>query len=121
MKLKSLLSQRKLRGKVGFESRNFKTDFWVLIELTFISEKGWKFKETLSTIQENYSVDVSGDDEVNTNKYYDSMYSCEPYDLENSLQEQLNVNEFKMKIDSVSQSEENDSEMRDELLLDKID
>ena len=76
-------------------------------------------KQSLSTIEENHSIDESWDEGINTN-YYDSLYSLEPFDLQNLSQEQLNAGEFKLNIDNASQVEENDFILSNEILVDDL-
>lgn len=76
-------------------------------------------KQSLSTIEEHHSMDESWEDGTKTD-YYDSVYSWEPFDLENSMQEQLSVGEFKLKIENGSLIEENESLLKNEILIDDM-
>jgi hypothetical protein len=69
-------------------------------------------KESLSSIEE-----LSNDGTLRS-KNYSSLLSLEPFDLSGSIQDQLESNDFKLKIDNVSMSEDSNL-LRDDILDDR--
>lgn len=69
-------------------------------------------RESLSSIEE-----MSNDGTLRS-KNYSSLLSLEPFDLNGSIQDQLESNDFKLKIDNLSMSEDSNV-LREDLLNEK--
>ncbi|CAI2384946.1 unnamed protein product [Moneuplotes crassus] len=65
-------------------------------------------KESLTTIEEQ-SFDISNDCGTNRSHKFSSLISCEPFDLEEPLHNQLPNDKFKFEIEDSSQSEYSDN------------
>ena len=72
-------------------------------------------KESLSTIEEQ-SFDISNEGGTARSNKFSSLISCEPFDLNESIQGQLPNDNFLLKIDKISQDDENESSIRQEML-----